>query len=72
MSDSLPDHEEIARCAYAIYLQEGCPPDRALDHWLEAQEQLTVDKLYDAFAGQAVAGELEKEQMQPEGASTQT
>ncbi len=31
---------EIANCAYFIYVSEGCPAGRELDHWLEAEAQL--------------------------------
>ncbi|MBE7496767.1 MAG: DUF2934 domain-containing protein [Verrucomicrobiaceae bacterium] len=31
---------EIATCAYFIYISEGCPAGRELDHWLEAEARL--------------------------------
>ena len=35
-----PTPEEIARCAFLIWEQEGFPEGRALEHWLEAETQL--------------------------------
>jgi hypothetical protein len=35
-------HDEIAVCAYFIWEQEGKPEGRALDHWLQAELQLTA------------------------------
>ncbi len=31
---------ETATCAYFIYVNEGCPAGRELDHWLEAEARL--------------------------------
>lgn len=31
---------EIATCAYFIYVSEGCPAGREMDHWLEAEARL--------------------------------
>ena len=61
MSDCLPTHEEITRYAYAIYLEEGCPPNRELAHWLEAEEQLTIDKMHDAFARESCPDDSKQE-----------
>jgi hypothetical protein len=33
--------EEISRRAYEIYLAEGCPEGRAMQHWLMAEMLLT-------------------------------
>lgn len=33
-------HEEIARRAYELWLQDGCPTGRAVYHWHEAERQL--------------------------------
>jgi hypothetical protein len=38
-------HREISACAYCIWLQEGKPEGRALDHWLEAELQLLVSSI---------------------------
>jgi hypothetical protein len=34
-------HVEIATRAYFIYLSAGCPAGREMQHWLEAEAQLT-------------------------------
>ncbi len=31
---------DIATCAYFLYVNEGCPAGRELDHWLEAEARL--------------------------------
>jgi hypothetical protein len=31
---------DVARRAYLIYLEEGCPQGRHLDHWLRAETEL--------------------------------
>jgi len=36
-----PDHEEIARCAYELFLARGAEDGRDLQDWLEAERQLT-------------------------------
>ncbi|MBS0658214.1 MAG: DUF2934 domain-containing protein [Verrucomicrobia bacterium] len=33
-------HDEIEALAQRIYLDEGCPPNRALEHWLQAERML--------------------------------
>jgi hypothetical protein len=35
-----PTHEQIATRAHGLWRQRGCPPDRALEIWLEAEAQL--------------------------------
>ncbi|MCB1279348.1 DUF2934 domain-containing protein [Prosthecobacter sp.] len=32
--------EEIATCAYLIYVSEGCPAGRDQEHWLAAEARL--------------------------------
>lgn len=32
--------EEIATCAYHIYVSEGCPAGRDQEHWLAAEAEL--------------------------------
>ena len=32
--------EEIAKAAWHIWQQEGCPQGRDLEHWLKAEQQL--------------------------------
>lgn len=31
---------DIATCAYFIYVNEGCPAGREMDHWLQAEARL--------------------------------
>jgi hypothetical protein len=45
-----PSHEEIALCAYFIYIHEGCPQGQELAHWFEAENQLVVVRWHDAKA----------------------
>jgi hypothetical protein len=35
-----PTHEEIARAAYFLWMQEGCPHGRDKEHWYRALERL--------------------------------
>ena len=37
-----PGRDPIAALAYQIYLQEGCPQGRAVQHWTEAEAQLAA------------------------------
>jgi hypothetical protein len=37
-------NEEIAQRAYELYVKEGRPQGRALDHWLAAEGQLRGDR----------------------------
>jgi hypothetical protein len=39
--DQQPDHDEIARYAYELYLSRGAEDGRDLENWLEAERQLT-------------------------------
>ena len=32
---------EVAQRAYHIYLEEGCPDGRHLEHWLRAESEIT-------------------------------
>jgi hypothetical protein len=41
--------DEIAVCAYFIWEQEGKPVGRALDHWLQAELQLTASLWHDSL-----------------------
>jgi hypothetical protein len=34
-----PSHDDVARKAFLIYLTQGCPQGRELQHWLEAEAQ---------------------------------
>ncbi|MBS0123928.1 DUF2934 domain-containing protein [Thetidibacter halocola] len=44
MPRTLPDSARIAETAYLIWLDEGRPEGRDLDHWLRAQEVLSAEK----------------------------
>ncbi len=46
--DQRPTHEEIARRAYALFVQSGRVPGRELDNWLDAEAQLTAVPRHDA------------------------
>jgi hypothetical protein len=37
-----PTHDQIAALAHAIWLERGQPAGRDLEHWLEAERQLTA------------------------------
>ncbi|MCE9590878.1 MAG: DUF2934 domain-containing protein [Planctomycetes bacterium] len=37
-----PNHEEIARRAYEIYVTQGKPCGHAMDHWLCAEKELRL------------------------------
>jgi hypothetical protein len=37
--------EQIALCAYHIWQVEGHPEGRAVEHWLQAEVQLSADRL---------------------------
>ena len=37
-----PSHDKVARKAYEIYLKEGCPQGRDVQHWLDAETQLST------------------------------
>jgi len=37
-----PTCQEVAALAYQIYLREGCPQGRNLQHWLAAEAQLAA------------------------------
>ena len=39
-SETPPQPDEIARCAYLIWIAEDRPEGYALQHWLQAETQL--------------------------------
>jgi hypothetical protein len=39
-SPTLANEGDVAERAYLIYLEEGCPDGRHLDHWLRAEAEL--------------------------------
>jgi hypothetical protein len=64
----LPDHdspdptdEEIALCAYRIWLQEGCPHGKDREHWLKARRQLLAGKAKERPARQDPSRKSPKE-----------
>jgi hypothetical protein len=40
--NSTPTHEQIARRAFEIFTERGQPEGRDLEHWLEAESQLSA------------------------------
>ena len=32
--------EQVRRRAYELYMEQGCPEGKALEHWLEAEAEL--------------------------------
>ncbi len=47
MNQSQSDQEEIAVCAYFIWVAEGYPEGRALVHWLQAEMQLEATRAHE-------------------------
>ncbi len=41
MKNRKPSQEEISARAYQIFVERGCPEGRDLEHWLEAEAQLS-------------------------------
>jgi Protein of unknown function (DUF2934) len=35
-----PSHDEVAKRAYYLYLKQGCPQGKDVQHWLEAEAQM--------------------------------
>jgi len=42
--DFAPSADEVARRAYFCYVNEGSRPGRDVQHWLEAEKQLLVER----------------------------
>lgn len=42
MTPEPPSHDDIARRAYELFLDSGCPEGRDVEFWLEAERQLTM------------------------------
>lgn len=49
---SEPTHDEIAACAYLIWVQEGRPEGRDKEHWYQAETQLNVTRAHDGWTGE--------------------
>lgn len=47
--------EEISKLAYEMYLVEGRPEGRALDHWLSAERTLVERKSHEQSRGEPTA-----------------
>ena len=43
-----PSHEDIALCAYFIYLHEGSRQSHDLPNWFQAEHQLMADRKHNA------------------------
>jgi hypothetical protein len=39
--DVQPLRDEVAKRAYSLYLAQGCPQGHDVQHWLEAEDQVT-------------------------------
>lgn len=52
-------HEQIANCAFFIYLNEGSPNDRQAEHWHQAETQLIADRFHDMLPA-LISGRPEK------------
>lgn len=37
------EHNDIALRAYTIYVDEGCPAGRELDHWRQAEREVLAE-----------------------------
>lgn len=44
---TMPTGEQIARCAYVIWVNEGQPTGRAAGHWRQAEAQLQGTYLHE-------------------------
>jgi DUF2934 family protein len=42
--DFAPSQDEVARRAYFTYVNQGSPPGRDVQHWLEAEAQLLAER----------------------------
>ena len=49
---SAPTPEQIALCAYLIWVNEGRPEGRELEHWCQAETQLHVCRAHDGWTGE--------------------
>ncbi|MDP9291019.1 MAG: DUF2934 domain-containing protein [Verrucomicrobiota bacterium] len=48
--DSLTENE-VAVCAYLIWLNEGQPEGRGLEHWAQAEAQLLAAHAHEGWTG---------------------
>ena len=42
--DFVPSPDEVARRAYFTYVNQGSPPGRDVQHWLDAEAQLIAER----------------------------
>jgi hypothetical protein len=42
MNNRIPTQDEISARAYQIFIERGSPEGRDLEHWLEAESQLSA------------------------------
>jgi hypothetical protein len=62
-----PDHDEIARCAYELYLSRGAEDGRDVQDWLQAEHQLT--KAQKAPAKKSAARSAQRRSVKSSGVS---
>jgi hypothetical protein len=43
-NDFAPSQDEVARRAYFAYVNQGSPPGRDVQHWLEAEDELLKER----------------------------
>jgi hypothetical protein len=43
-AEYVPSPDEVARRAYFSYVNQGSPPGRDVQHWLEAEAQLLAER----------------------------
>jgi len=42
--DFVPSPDEVARRAYFTYVNQGSPPGRDVQHWLDAEAELIAER----------------------------
>jgi len=55
-----PTDEEIALCAYRIWLREGCPQGRDKEQWLEARANLLAARANKNSHDERTSGETSR------------
>ena len=46
-----PTHDNIAACAFLIWVGEGRPDGRDREHWYQAETQLHITRAHDGWLG---------------------
>jgi hypothetical protein len=54
-SNQSPTHEEIAARAHRLYETEGRPEGKAMQHWLQAESQLSAERKNQSAQAQKTA-----------------